>query len=329
MGLNSTDMNTFGYNLRLTTFGESHGVAMGGVLDGMPSRVKINTELIQEKLDKRKPGKGGAVSSRNENDKIEILSGLSSKGETLGSPIGFIIRNNDFRPEDYEGLKNKFRPNHADYTYYTKYGIHDFNGGGRSSARETVNWVAAGAIVAQWLSTKGISLKTEFIETADIKQALLEGNSVGGTVKGSIYGLPVGLGEPVFDKFHSRLAAAMMSINAAKAFEYGDGVVASSSLGSEVADLPYVDSEGNVKFRSNHSGGVQGGITNGMPVEFRVHFKPTPSIPQPLQTLDVDLNQTEVCVHGRHDACVALRAVPVVEAMAWLTIGDMLLSRIN
>lgn len=318
-------MNTFGHNLRLTTFGESHGIAMGGILDGIPSRVFLDKANIQEMLDRRAPGKNIGTSPRRESDNVEILSGVSADGFTLGTPIGFIIRNSDHKSEDYSDLEGKFRPNHADYTYMAKYGIHDFRGGGRSSARETVNWVAAGAIVKQWLATLGITVNASIMRTGDYVKARETGDSVGGVVICTIEGLPAGVGNPVFAKLHARLAAAMMSINAVKGFEYGDGFMAADALGSESRDIPYVDQDGNVKFHTNHSGGVQGGISNGMPVEFRVYFKPTPTISQPCSTLDVNLNTVEIDPRGRHDACVAIRAVPVVEAMAWLVIGDLML----
>lgn len=319
-------MNTIGQYLRLTTFGESHGPAMGGVLDGVPSRVNIDIDFIQKELDRRAPGKGGATSPRKEPDKLEILSGISADGLTLGSSIGFIIRNCDARAKEYSELAGCFRPNHADYTYYTKYGIHDFRGGGRSSARETVSWVAAGAIVRQWLSGYGIEVKAKYIRTMDVQKAVQTGDSAGGVVKCVITGLQAGIGEPVFGKLHSRLAAAMMGINAAKAFEYGDGVDSAQMYGSECQDIPFVGEDGKVRFRSNHSGGIQGGISNGMPVNFKVYFKPTPTIPQTVETIDTEGNEVSITPAGRHDACVAIRAVPVVEAMALLTVGDLLIA---
>lgn len=319
-------MNTFGQYLRLTTFGESHGPAMGGILDGMPSRVNIDINSLQEELDRRAPGNGGVVSSRRESDRLEILSGLSKDNLTLGTPIGFIVRNCDVRSEEYSEIVNTFRPNHADYTYYAKYGIHDFRGGGRSSARETVSWVAAGGMARQWLSEYGIEVKAKFIQTGDIQKALKSRDSVGGVVECVITGLPVGVGEPIFGKLHSRLAAAMMSINAAKAFEYGDGMEAAGMYGSSCQDIPYIDDEGKVRFKSNHSGGIQGGISNGMPVNFKVYFKPTPTIPHVVETLDTEWKSIKITPGGRHDACVAVRAVPVVEAMALLTVGDLLIA---
>lgn len=318
-------MNTFGKYIRLTTFGESHGPAMGGILDGMPSRVHIDLAKVQEELDRRAPGRSQFVSQRKEPDRLEVLSGMTADGLTLGTPIGFIVRNKDHRPEDYSQYEGKFRPNHADYTYYAKYGIHDFHGGGRASARETVSWVAAGAICRQWLDTFGISVSARLVETGNIEDAASRGDSVGGVVEGHIEGLPTGVGEPVFDKLSARLASAMMTINAAKAFEYGDGFMAASMRGSECQDIPYIEEEtGNISFHTNHSGGIQGGISNGMPVDFRVWFKPTPTIMQTTETLDVNGSRTIIEPCGRHDPCVAVRAVPVVEAMAILTVADLL-----
>lgn len=318
-------MNTFGKYIRLTTFGESHGPAMGGILDGMPSRVHIDLAKVQEELDRRAPGRSKFVSQRKEPDRLEVLSGITADGLTLGTPIGFIVRNKDHRPEDYSQYEGKFRPNHADYTYYAKYGIHDFRGGGRASARETVSWVAAGAICRQWLDRFGISVSARLVETGNIEDAASRGDSVGGVVEGHIEGLPTGVGEPVFDKLSARLASAMMTINAAKAFEYGDGFMVASMRGSECQDIPYIEEEtGNISFHTNHSGGIQGGISNGMPVDFRVWFKPTPTIMHRMESLDVNGSRTVIEPGGRHDPCVAVRAVPVVEAMAILTVADLL-----
>lgn len=317
-------MNTLGTLVRLTTFGESHGPAMGGILDGMPPMVHIDTVKVQQFLDRRRPGSRPHVSQRRESDCLEILSGISSDGYTLGTPIGFIIRNRDARSSDYENYKGLLRPNHADYTYLKKYGYTQLPGGGRASARETVNWVAAGAICAQWLETSGIRITAHFTETNPVVQTAGNGDSTGGIVEGYIQGLPAGLGEPVFDKYHARLASAMMGINAAKAFEYGDGIKAAYSLGSESIDKFREGLPDNAPCTGNHSGGVQGGITNGMEVNFRVYFKPTPTIMRELETVDADGKST--CLHpkGRHDPCVAIRAVPVVEALAWLVTADML-----
>lgn len=323
-------MNTFGRNIRLRTFGESHGPAMGGILDGMPSRVHIDIARIQDDLDRRAPGRMPNTSQRHEPDQVELLSGLSQEGITWGSPIGFIIRNRDQRPEDYLSYESKFRPNHADYTYHAKYGIHDFRGGGRASARETVSWVTAGAICRQWLETFGITVSARLVETNDIGETAGSGDSTGGIVEGLIEGLPAGIGEPVFDKLSARLASAMMTINAAKAFEYGDGFRASGMKGSECLDTPYLNKELNkVCFRSNHSGGIQGGISNGMPVNFKVYFKPTPTLMKQVVSIDASGNDVVIEPKGRHDPCVAVRAVPVVEAMALLTVADLMRSRID
>lgn len=318
-------MNTFGRNIRLTTFGESHGPAMGGILDGMPSRVRIDLERVQQEVDRRSPGHLPGTSQRKEPDTVEILSGFSQDMLTLGSPIGFVIRNVDVRSQDYAEYEKRFRPNHADFTYYKKYGVHDFRGGGRASARETVSWVCAGAICRQWLESFGISVSAKLVATNDIAQVAASGDSTGAIVEGVIQGLPVGVGEPVFDKLSARLASAMMTINAVKAFEYGDGFKAAEMLGSESQDIPYVDAEDNkVRFKSNHSGGIQGGISNGMPINFKVYFKPTPTLMQPIDTVDVEGKEVKINPRGRHDACVAVRGVPVVEAMAFLTIADLI-----
>ncbi len=321
-------MNTFGTILTLTTFGESHGPAMGGILDGMPPKVHIDINEVLRHLARRRPGqKQAGMSQRNETDIPEILSGLTADGLTLGTPIGFIVRNRDARPADYEGYSGKFRPNHADYTYYNKYGIHDFRGGGRASARETVSWVVAGSIARQWLDTIGITIDAEYVETNNAADVAASGDSTGGKVKCVIDGVPIGVGEPVFDKLHSRLAAAMMSINAAKAFEYGDGTRSSCMLGSESLDLFAYPPDSVEPMQANHSGGIQGGISNGMPICFTVHFKPTPTLMRRVDTIDIKGDRCIIEPRGRHDACVAIRAVPVVESMAALVIADMMLLR--
>lgn len=319
-------MNTFGRNIRLTTFGESHGPAMGGVLDGFPSLVKIDFEKVKEDLARRAPGRRAFTSPRKEPDEVEFLSGFSSDGITLGTPIGFIVRNRDQRSGDYAGYQGRFRPNHADYTYYRKYGINEFAGGGRASARETVSWVVGGALCRQWLECKGVTVSARFIETNSVEEAASAGDSTGGIVEGEISGLPVGVGEPVFGKLHSRLAAAMMGINAAKAFEYGDGIAAARALGSECGDRMIPDNEhpGEYTFASNHSGGIQGGISNGMPVNFKVYFKPTPTLMRELHSYDTEGNAVVIPPKGRHDPCVAMRGVAVVEAMALLTVADLM-----
>lgn len=316
-------MNTFGERIRLTTFGESHGPAMGGVLDGMPPNVRINFDEIRRHLDRRRPGQKPGTSQRREDDIPEFLSGFTVDGLTLGTPIGFIIRNTDARPDDYRNYSGKFRPNHADYTYYVKYGVLPQSGGGRASARETVSWVVAGSIVRQWLEQKGIRIEAEFIPTNDPAATGDAGDSTGGIVACRATGVPAGIGNPVFGKLHARLAEAMMSINAAKAFEYGDGFKAAYDLGSRSLDLFEFDAKSGIYCTSNHSGGIQGGISNGMPIEFKVYFKPTPTIMQNVETVDSDGNICNINPSGRHDACVAIRAVPIVESLTALVIADL------
>lgn len=300
---------------------------MGGILDGMPPRVHIDMAEVRHNLARRSPG--GAtpgVSQRKESDEPEILSGITTDGITLGTPIGFIVRNRDARPADYERYSGKFRPNHADYTYYTKYGIHDFRGGGRSSARETVSWVLAGSIVRQWLEQQGISITAEYVETNPVTEAARRGDSTGGIVTCEITGMKAGIGEPVFDKLHARLAAAMMSINAAKGFEYGDGFRSAGMFGSQCLDKFAYPFNPESPAESNHSGGIQGGISNGMPIRFSVYFKPTPTLMQPVESIDTEGEPCVIEPRGRHDACVAIRAVPIVESMAALVTGDLLLA---
>lgn len=352
-------MNTFGRNLRVTTFGESHGAAMGGVIDGFPPGFKIDFDKLNKDIAERKPGSSHLVTPRKETDLPEFLSGISSDGVTLGTPIGFIVRNSDHHSNDYDEMANKYRPNHADYTYTCRFGIRDHRGGGRASARETVNWVVAGALANQWLKSLGVtvssilsgvgkfdfseSLKNELInqpETLTELKVPLEykdkfekeilcarnrGDSIGGVVTGLVSGLKPGIGNPVFGKLHAALAQAMMCINAAKAFEYGAGSAAAGFLGSEAADIFYRISNGSIRTIKNFSGGIQGGISNGMPVYFKVTFKPTPTIMMPLPTLDTNGEETILKGKGRHDPCVAVRAVPVVKAMTALTIADFLL----
>ncbi|MDE6754779.1 MAG: chorismate synthase [Muribaculaceae bacterium] len=351
-------MNTFGKNLTLTTFGESHGPAMGGIIDGFPSGYKIDFDKLLAEIAKRRPGQSALVTARKETDKPEFLSGISPDGITLGTPIGFIVRNADHHSSDYDEMAKAFRPNHADYTYIQRYGIRDHRGGGRQSARETVNWVVAGALALQWLETKGITIESVLSQVGPvtagdifdglmtepekpfnlsvnpdlqlameefIKETKKKGDSVGGKVSCVISGIPAGIGEPVADKLHSRLAAAMMSINAAKGFEYGIGFRGASAMGSDTADtfLP-ASSLSELKTATNYSGGIQGGISNGMPVFFSVAFKPTPTLMQPLKTVDTEGKEMVLNPAGRHDPCVAVRAVPVVKALAALVIADFM-----
>ena len=333
-------MNTFGRNLRLTTFGESHGKAMGGILDGMPGGIKIDMDIILQETARRRPGQNHLVTARNEKDIPELLSGLTEDMVTLGSPIGFIVRNTDQRSGDYSEMAQLYRPNHADFTYDMRYGLHEARGGGRASARETLNWVIGGAIARQLPCLKGISFKAKVISIGGVKgspeeldsiveEAMKRGDSVGGVVECSIEGVPAGIGNPIFGKLHAHLAQAMMSINAAKGFEYGDGFAAASMYGTEHADVFNAEG-GQIRTLTNHSGGIQGGISNGMPITFRVAFKPTPTLLRDIETVDKEGNTRILKGKGRHDPCVALRAVPVVEAMAVLVLADeMLGSTIN
>lgn len=352
-------MNTFGQNLRLTTFGESHGKAMGGIIDGFPSGFKIDFDALYEEISKRRPGSSKLVTARNEADIPEFLSGLSPEGITYGTPIGFIVRNTDTKSSDYDNLKNVFRPNHADYTYLKRYGLRDHRGGGRSSARETLNWVIGGAMANQLLESKGIKIQVEITQIGDlgddsfykdllksssrfpvlslseefkekifskVEETKRKGDSIGGRITALVTGLGAGIGNPVADKLHSRLAFAMMSINAAKGFEYGIGFNAVSSFGSEIKDefVPGEIKKG-LETLTNYSGGIQGGISNGMPILFNVAFKPTPTLLIGNQkTVDIHGNPIDLNTRGRHDPCVAIRAVPVVKAMTALVIADFM-----
>ena len=354
-------MNTFGRNLRLTTFGESHGPAMGGIIDGFPPGFKIDFDKLYEEVAKRRPGSSALVTARNESDRPEFLSGISPDGITLGTPIGFIVRNSDHHSSDYDEMARIYRPNHADYTYMMRYGIRDHRGGGRASARETVNWVVAGALAQQWLEAKGITIEAELtaVGQANFTREVIDklkrdssvsitefmndeyrkilsdtvmatkksGDSVGGEVTCLIKGVPAGIGNPVFGKLHAALAAAMMSINAAKGFEYGIGFEASIENGSHTADrfIPTENDEETLKTATNYSGGIQGGISNGMPIYFNVAFKPTPTIMMPQPTVNTLGEAAMMKPSGRHDPCVAVRAVPVVKAMAALVIADYLI----
>lgn len=328
-------MNTFGKNLRLTTFGESHGKAMGGIIDGVPGGIKLDLEAILKETARRRPGQNHLVTARNEKDIPEFLSGLTDDMMTLGTPIGFIVRNTDQRSGDYSEMAQLYRPNHADFTYDMRYGLHEARGGGRASARETLNWVVGGAVARQLPCMKGIEISANVISIGGksgsqedlakvVEDAMKKGDSVGGVVECQIKGMPAGKGNPVFGKLHARLAQAMMSINAAKGFEYGDGFNAAAMYGTEHADK-FTFEDGKISTVTNHSGGIQGGISNGMPIVFRVAFKPTPTLLQDIETVDKDGQKKILKGKGRHDPCVALRAVPVVEAMAALVIADHLL----
>jgi len=351
--------NTLGHILQLTSFGESHGAAIGGVISGFPAGVSVSLDFIQQELDKRRPGQSDLTTSRQENDRIEILSGVMD-GISLGTPIGFIVRNTNQRSEDYEHLKSVFRPSHADYTYDAKYGIRDYRGGGRASARETISRVAMGAFAKlllrsfdvhcyAWVSQIGQTsmnrLPNEFelhqiyeneVRCPDsitakamrheIEAARNDGDTLGGIVSGLINSVPVGIGQPVFAKLHADLGAAMLSINAVKGFEYGGGFEMSSRKGSEVLDKFIHNTKNNLlETATNYSGGIQGGISNGQSVYFRVAFKPVATLQQPLDIMTKEGNEKTILPGGRHDACVLPRAAIIVESMAAWIIADHLL----
>ena len=350
-------MNTFGNIFRLTSFGESHGAAIGGVIDGCPSGIAIDTEFIQNELNRRRPGQSSLTTSRKEADKVEFLSGIY-EGKTTGTPIGFIIRNENQHSADYDNIKDVFRPSHADYTYQTKYGIRDPRGGGRSSARETISRCVAGAVAKLALKQNNIEIQAftsqigniclegsykdydlSQTETNDvrcpssqkaaemeelIKAVKANGDSVGGVISCVIKGVPAGIGEPVFGKLHAALGYAMLSINAAKGFDYGDGFEAPLYKGSEHND-EFFNDNGKISTRTNHSGGIQGGISNGQDIYFRVAFKAVATLLREQNTVDINGNEAISTAKGRHDPCVLPRAVPIVEAMAAITILDFLL----
>lgn len=316
--------NSFGTAFCLTTFGESHGAAIGGVIDGCPAGVLLDKSLIERELSRRKPGQDNTMSARKEPDEVEFLSGLF-EGKTTGTPIAFLIRNKDAKTSDYENIKNVFRPSHADFTYQMKYGIRDYAGGGRGSARTLLPCVVAGAIAKQILATQDIEIQSNVIQIGEER----EKDTVGAIVQGTIKNVPVGLGEPAFQKYNAVLAHAMMTINAAKGFEIGEGFNAASMRGSECNDEFIFDGE-RIRTKTNHSGGVQGGITNGEDVVFRVAFKPIPSVMFPQQTVDIQGNATTLEIQGRHDVCVVPRVLPMVEAMAaMVTLDFILLKKCN
>jgi chorismate synthase len=346
--------NTFGQAFKITTFGESHGKAIGVILDGCPAGLPIEEKFIQRELDRRRPGQSKIVTQRKESDIVHILSGVF-EGKATGTPISMIIYNADARSKDYSHIADKFRPSHADFTYHAKYGLRDYRGGGRSSARETAARVAAGAIaklflqqqdidIAAYVSQVGnMALETPYQEldltqteenpvrcpepamAAKMEQYIKEvrkaGDTIGGVVHCVIQGCPAGLGEPAFDKLHADLAKAMLSINACKGFEYGSGFEGVKMRGSEHNDIFYTDDHG-IKTRSNHSGGIQGGISNGMDIYFKVAFKPVATIVPEQESVNVEGESTTVTGKGRHDPCVVPRAVPIVEAMAALVLAD-------
>jgi chorismate synthase len=348
--------NTFGELFRVTTFGESHGGGIGAVIDGCPPRIEISESEIQRELDRRRPGQSKLTTKRKEDDRCEILSGVF-EGETLGTPIAILVRNKDARPEDYKEIARKFRPSHADYTYEAKYGIRNWQGGGRASARETIGRVAAGAIARKVLAkfhaefellayvtqihelaanVDRSSIKMEEVEknivrcpdpaVAEKMISLIEkvrdsGDSVGGVIECVARGIPAGLGEPVFDKLEADLAKAMLSIPAAKGFEIGSGFASTRMRGSEHND-PFENRAGKIRTTTNKSGGVQGGISNGEDIYFRVAFKPPATIALQQKTVTSSSEETELAARGRHDPCVLPRAVPIVEAMAALVLCD-------
>ena len=345
--------SSFGTLFKLTTFGESHGTAIGGIIDGVPANFPLDIPAIQLELDRRKPGQSSLVTQRKESDTVQFLSGIF-EGKTLGSPIGFIILNENQKEADYAHLKDTFRPSHADFTYDKKYGIRDYRGGGRSSARETASRVVAGALAKQVLNSIGIKFSTfvdqvgdirfhsdEFFALKEIESNLVrcpdlntatkmenlirevrkEGDTIGGVISCVIQGVPAGLGEPVFDKLPAELGKAMLSINAVKAFEIGSGMESITMRGSQHNDL--FNEDGTTQ--TNYSGGIQGGISNGMPIHFRVAFKPVATIMQTQESINTQGDKIELEGKGRHDACVVPRAVPIVEAMAALVILDFYL----
>jgi chorismate synthase len=349
--------NSFGNIFKLSTFGESHGEAIGGVIDGCPAGLELDIEFTQSELAKRKPGQSKIVTQRKEDDLVEILSGVF-EGVTTGTPIGFIIKNTNQKSQDYSHIQDKFRPSHADYTYETKYGVRDYRGGGRSSARETACRVVGGAIAKQVLSHYGIKIDAYVSQVGEIKvikhyseldltttfdnpvrcpdenlvdmmfnyidKIRKEGDTVGGTVSCVITGTPTGLGEPVFDRLEADLAKAMLSINATKGFEIGSGFNGITQKGSEHNDEFYMDNN-NVKTKTNNSGGIQGGISNGEDLFFNVAFKPVATIMQKQKTINKNFEEVEIDGKGRHDPCVLPRAVPIVESMAAMVIVDHLL----
>ena len=347
-------MNTFGNIFRLTTFGESHGEAIGGVVDGMPAGIDIDLDFIQSELNRRRPGQSKITTSRNEPDQVELLSGVF-EGKSTGCPIGFIVRNQNQHSQDYENMRCLFRPSHADYTYYHKYGVRDHRGGGRSSARITISRCVAGALAKLALRQQGVSIQAYTSQVGDISlerdyrlydlsltesnavrcpdpekaaqmeqfitQVKAEGDTIGGIITCVIKGCPAGLGEPEFGKLHASLGAAMLSINAVKGFEYGEGFAGVTARGSEQNDI-FRSVDGSITTATNHSGGIQGGISNGQDIYFRVAFKPVATLLKEQETVDIEGNTTTLTVRGRHDPCVLPRAVPVIEAMAAITILD-------
>lgn len=355
-------MNSFGKIFRLTSFGESHGAAIGGVIDGCPAGLKIDIGLIQSELDRRKPGQSHITTQRKESDQVEILSGIF-EGITTGSPIGFLVRNKDQHSGDYSNIKELYRPSHADFTYDQKYGIRDYRGGGRSSARETIARVVAGSVAKQLLAGLGVQVQAYVSSVGDIEleksykdldlsqtemsivrcpdqetaarmihrieEAGRNHDTVGGVITGVVTGVPAGWGEPVFNKLHADLGFAMLGINAVKGFEYGSGFEGTKLTGSLHNDL-FISQGSGIHTLTNHSGGVQGGISNGEDIYWKVAFKPIATLLKDQKSVDVRGKEAVVNVKGRHDPCVLPRAVPIVEAMAALVLADhYLLNRVS
>ena len=346
--------NTFGHLFTLTTFGESHGEAVGGVVDGMPAGIDIDMEFIQHELDRRKPGQSRITTSRKEDDEVRLLSGVF-EGKSTGAPIGFVVFNRNQHSKDYDNMRNIFRPSHADYTYTQKYGLRDHRGGGRSSARITISRCVAGALAKLALRQLGVSIQAYTMQVgpirldrdyrlydlsktednlvrcpdsekaqqmeeliAEVKKA---GDTIGGVIACVVKGCPVGLGEPEFDKLHAQLGGAMLTINAVKGFQYGEGFDGLTDRGSQQNDV-FINDNGRISTATNHSGGIQGGISNGQDIYFRVAFKPVATILMEQDTVDMDGNPTTLNVRGRHDSCVLPRAVPIVEAMTAMVLLD-------
>ena len=348
------EMNTTGLIYRLTSYGESHGSAIGGIIEGVPAGIALDTEAIQAFLARRRPGQSAITTTRNESDRVEFLSGIF-EGTTTGTPIGFMVRNNDARSSDYEATRHIFRPSHADYTYTAKYGYRDHRGGGRSSARVTIATCVAGAIALQILHQIGVTIKAYTSQIGSIalpydytvynldtiesnavrcpdcdiatrmeeliKEVRAEGDSVGGIVTCVVQGVPAGWGEPIYDKLHADLGKAMLNINAVKGFEYGMGFAGAAQRGSQVCDILTCDN-GRIATHTNHSGGIQGGISNGADIYFRVAFKPTPTLLQPIESITDQGEATLLNNNGRHDPCVVPRAIPIVEASAAMVLLD-------
>ena len=346
--------NTFGNIFTLTSFGESHGEAVGGVIDGFPAGIDIDMDFIQSELDRRRPGQSHITTNRNEADKVELSSGVF-EGKSTGCPIGFVVHNSNQHSQDYEKMRSLFRPSHADYTYYNKYGVRDYRGGGRSSARITISRCVGGALAKLALKQLGVSVQAYTSQVGDIAlerdyqqynlenaesnivrcpdevkakqmeelitKVKSEGDTIGGIITCVIKGCPVGLGEPEFGKLHAQLGNAILGINAVKGFEYGEGFAGVTKRGSQQNDV-FVNENGHIKTKTNHSGGIQGGISNGEDIYFRVAFKPVATLLMEQDTVDKESNATTIYAHGRHDPCVLPRAVPIIESMAAMVILD-------